>query len=103
MIGSLIYAITGLVEFLVGMRVLLRLLGANPDNGFVNWIYSWSHPLVTPFSGIFGQDATITSIGTVTHSVFDWTALIALIVYGLVGAIVGGVALRARQHIGARH
>lgn len=95
MIARIIYAIGGFIEALIGLRIIFRLLGADPGNVFVNWIYSWSTPFVAPFSGIFGQDATIVNgVGTVVNSVFDWTALIALIVIsvivGLIGALVGG-------------
>lgn len=89
MIAQILYAIGGFMEALVGLRFLFRLLGANPDSGFVSWIYDWSTPLVTPFAGIFGQDATIPGAGTVTTSVFDWSALVALIVIGVVVAVIG--------------
>ena len=97
MISAIFYAILGFIEVLIGLRILLRLLGANPANGFVNWIYDWSTPFVKPFAGIFGQDATIvTGIGTVVPSVFDWTALIAFIVYGLILGVVGAIMNRRR-------
>jgi YggT family protein len=86
---GILYAIGGLIEALVGLRFILRLLGANPANGFVNWIYDWSTPFVAPFSGIFGQNATITGVGAVTTSVFDWTALIAFIVIGIIVSLIG--------------
>lgn len=94
MIAGLIYAIMGLIVGAIGLRFVLRLIGANPSNAIVAWIYSWSTPLVTPFAGIFGQDATVTGPGVVTSSVFDWTALIALVVYGLILGVVGSVASR---------
>ena len=90
MIAGIIYAIGGAIEALVALRFVFRLVGANPANAFVDFIYEWSTPFVTPFSGIFGQDATIVSgVGAVTTSVFDWTALIALFVLGLLFGIVG--------------
>ena len=90
MIASIIYAIGGFIETLVGLRLLLRLLGANSANAIVAFIYNWSTPFVAPFSGIFGQDATVVhGVGTVTASVFDWTALIAFIVIGLVVGFIG--------------
>lgn len=90
MIAAIIYAIGGLTEALVGLRFVLRLVGANPSNGFVSWIYDWSTPIVAPFSGIFGQDATVVhGIGTAVASVFDWTALIALVVIGIVVGLIG--------------
>jgi uncharacterized protein YggT (Ycf19 family) len=97
MFASIIYAIGGFIEALVGLRFILRLLGANPNSGFVQWIYDWSTPFVTPFAGIFGQNASVTGKGVVTASVFDWTALIALIVIGLVVALAGR-ALIPRRH-----
>lgn len=96
MILGLIYGIGGIIEALIGLRFLFRLLGANPDNGFVTMIYDWSTPFVAPFSGIFGQEATITGEGVVTASVFDWTALIALVVYAIVLGIIGRVAAPRR-------
>lgn len=88
MIAGILSAIVGFIELLLGLRFVFRLVGANPDNGFVDWIYDWSTPLAAPFAGIFGQDATVAGEGVVTQSVFDWTALIALVVYGVIGGIV---------------
>lgn len=98
MIGGILYAVVGFVEVLIGLRFLFRLTGANPASGFVDWIYDWSTPLITPFAGIFGQEATVTGPGVVTQSVFDWTALIALIVYALIAAVV----MRATASFGPR-
>ena len=92
MLVSIIYAIGGFIETLIGLRIIFRLVGANASNGFVSWIYDWSTPLVAPFSGILGQDATVLhGVGTVTNSVFDWTALIALIVIGLIVGLIGNL------------
>lgn len=89
MLGSLVYAVFGFIELLVGLRFIFLLLGANSISPFVNWIYTWSEPLVVPFSGIFGQHAFVTSAGVVVHSVLDWTTLIALIIYAAIGGILG--------------
>ena len=95
--GSIILAIGGFVEALVGLRFLFRLIGVNPASAFVSWVYDWSTPLVAPFAGMFNQNSqVVTGNGAVTTSVFDWTALIALVVYGLVIAVLS-TAL-ARRH-----
>lgn len=94
MIGTIIYVIGGVIETLVGLRFVFRLLGANPDNAFVGWIYDWSTPLVAPFAGIFGQTATVAGAGVVTASVFDWTALIAFIIYALIFGLLGRLFTR---------
>lgn len=88
MLGAIVYAIVGIVELIVGLRFVFLLLGANPTAPLVNWIYTWSSPLVAPFEGIFNQHAIATGTGVVVHSIFDWTALIALIVYALIGGII---------------
>lgn len=95
MVGNIIYAIGGFIEVLIALRFVLRLLGANAGNALVNLVYTWSTPFVAPFSGIFGQDATVVEgVGTATTSVFDWTALIALVVIGLIVAVIGSALLR---------
>lgn len=94
MIAAIIYLIGGIIEALVGLRFLFELLGANPDSPFVTWIYDWSTPLVAPFAGIFGQNAVITGAGAVATSVFDWTAVIAFIVYGIIFSLISAVVVR---------
>jgi hypothetical protein len=89
--GGIIYAIIGFIEALLGLRFVFELLGANPASAFVSGVYNWSTPLVTPFAGIFGQNATITGQGVAAQSVFDWTALVAMVVIGLVGGIIGRI------------
>jgi hypothetical protein len=89
MFAGILSAIVGFISTLVALRFVLRLLGANPANAFVNWVYDWSSPLVAPFAGIFGQDtAVVEGPGLVTPSVFDWTALIALVVYTVIGGLI---------------
>ena len=99
MITGLLYTILGFIETIVALRFGLRLLGANPSSPFVNWIYEWSTPFVSPFAGIFGQDATVAGPGVAAVSVFDWTALIALIVFGLILAAISSMAIRRRRVI----
>lgn len=98
MIASIIYIIGGLIETIVGLRFVFRLIGANGANSIVGWIYQVSTPLVAPFSGILGQDATVVNgVGTATTSVFDWPALIALVVIGLIVGLIGSLIGRRRR------
>lgn len=93
MIGAIVYAIGGFIETLIGLRFVFQLLGANPASAFVVWVYDWSTPFVAPFAGIFGVNPTITGPGVVTTSVFDWTALVALVIIGLIFGLVGRLFL----------
>jgi YggT family protein len=96
--AGLLAVIVGLVQFLVGIRFVFLLLGANPGNAFVSWIYDLSTPLVTPFAGILGRSAVVAE-GAVVTSVLEWASLLALLVYGIVGSIL----VRAVSHTAPRY
>jgi len=76
--GYFVYFIFGILEILLVFRFVLKLLGANPSSGFVNFIYNLSAIFIAPFTGIFN---TSTTDGAVTASVFEPATLVALIVY----------------------
>ncbi|HYM65240.1 MAG TPA: YggT family protein [Candidatus Sulfotelmatobacter sp.] len=73
---QIVWYVLGIMEFLLGFRVLLKALSANPISGFTNLIYTLSDPLANPFSGIL----RVTVVGA---SVFEWSTLIAMAVYAL--------------------
>jgi hypothetical protein len=95
--AMIISVIVGVIQFLVGFRFVFLLLGANPGNAFVSWIYDVSTPLVTPFAGIFGQSAVIAE-GAVVASVFEWASLLAMLVYAVVGSILVRLASGVIHH-----
>ena len=74
---QIVWYILGVIEVLLGFRMALKALGANPLSGFVNLIYTLSDPLALPFSGILP-----TTISGAT--VFEWSTIVAAIVYALV-------------------
>lgn len=73
---QVIWYILGLIEVLLGFRIFLKMLGANPFSGFTDLIYSVTDPLALPFYGIFGVTVT-------DRSVFEWSTIVAGIVYAL--------------------
>ena len=74
---QIIWYIFYAVETLLIFRLLLKLIGANPAAGFTDLIYTLSYPFAAPFLYIVGSTA-------VAGSVFEWTTLIALLVYWVV-------------------
>jgi uncharacterized protein YggT (Ycf19 family) len=80
-LAALINVFVGVAEVLLALRVLLRLFGANPDVDFVQWVYTSSGVLLDPFRGIFEAKAVA------ANSVIDFSALFAMLVYGLVGML----------------
>ncbi len=82
-VGQLIWLIFGIIIGLIAFRVVLLLLGANPDSGFANFIYSLTDIFLAPFTGLL---ANITNdAGTI---VFEPSALIAMLVYAVVAFII---------------
>jgi uncharacterized protein YggT (Ycf19 family) len=81
-LSALIRFIIGLAEVILVLRIVLRLFAANPTASFVHWVYSTSSTLLEPFRGIFQP-------GVIDKSyVLDFTALFALVVYGLLGSLL---------------
>lgn len=77
-----VWYLTGTLEVLLVIRLLLKLFGANPRSGFVDFIYSLSGVFTAPFHGIF---STPTTQGDITTAVFETSTVVALIVYALIG------------------
>jgi len=73
---QIIWYILGLVEILLGFRIALKALGANPLSGFTSLVYSLSDPLAMPFKSIFPNTVSGTSF-------FEWSTIIAAVVYAL--------------------
>ena len=67
---------------LLGLRLLLGVLGANPDAGFVRWITAASDPLYAPFRAVF---PTVTIEDAFT---FALSVAFALLVYALLHALM---------------
>ncbi len=80
-LNYIVYYLLGVLEVLLAFRLVFKLLGANPNSGFVSFIYSLSRVFVTPFSGIF---STATTTGVETVSVLEPATIIAMVVYALV-------------------
>ncbi len=76
--ARIVYFLGGILLVLLGLRLLLALLGANPASGFANFIYSVSRPFVSPFFGLFSYEPTL------GKSHFEMSTLIAIVVYAIV-------------------
>ena len=71
----------GLVEIVIGLRILLKLLGANPQAPFVVWIYETTRPLLVPFAGIFPAP-------TIGVFVIEFSAIFGLVIYALLAYLI---------------
>lgn len=78
---ELIYLVFGVVDGLLLIRLVLKLLGANPEAGFSRWIYNVTEVLLGPFRGL------LPTVGN-TQSQLEMSVLIAILVYALIGWVL---------------
>jgi hypothetical protein len=78
----IIFVLLGVVDALIVMRVVLKALAANTGAPFTGFIYTVTNSLVWPFQGIFATRATSNG------SVFEFSSLVAIAVYGLLAWVV---------------
>jgi hypothetical protein len=79
----IVWLVAAIILTLLSLRFIFAMFGANPTNGFVNFIYSASRPFVAPFFNIFNYNYVDNGVGRV--EVFT---LVAILVYGLIAAII---------------
>ncbi|HEX7017305.1 MAG TPA: YggT family protein [Patescibacteria group bacterium] len=93
----LINVVFSLIELLIAVRIILRLFGANPAAGFVQWIYATTEPLLRPFIGMFPSPVLEGGF------VIEFSAVFALIVYAFVGyllsEIVAELSYQSRRRV----
>lgn len=91
--ARVIYWVGGILLTLLAIRFLLSLLGANKGNGFADFIYSASHPFVSPFFGLFNYQEQF------GRSRFEFETLIAMVVYGAIMVLLARlVTIGSRRH-----
>lgn len=73
---QVVWYLLGLLEALLAFRFVLKLLGANPNAGFSDFIYGVTHPFVAPFLNVF-------RVQRIEGNVFEWTTILAMLVYWL--------------------
>src|SRR5260370_10033348 len=75
---QLIYLVFGVIGGLLLIRMVLKLLGANPHAGFSNWLYSVTDVFLVPFKNL------LPTIGN-EQSQLEMSLVIAILVYALIG------------------
>lgn len=77
-VTQLIWWALGLFEALLGLRFIFKLIGANPNNSFAIFLYGLTDFFVRPFASLTGTPAA-------GNMVFEFSTLITMIVYALIG------------------
>ncbi len=74
---QVIWLLLGILESALALRFLFKLIGVNPSNAFATFLYGFTNLFVAPF-------ASLTKAPAVEGMVFEFSTLIAMIVYALV-------------------
>ena len=82
-IRRIVAFIFGLIQLVIGLRIILLALDADRGNGLVQGIYDLSTPLVAPFEGILRTDAIHASA-----SVLDVAAVVALVGWTILELVI---------------
>lgn len=76
--------VLGLIEIFLLLRFVFKLAGANPAAGVVRFVYGITDVLMAPFLFIFPTSTT----GEIR---FEWSVLVAMVMYALVVYAIFGV------------
>lgn len=86
---QIVWYLLSLLEGLLAFRFVLKMMGANPEAGFSNLIYSLTWPFTAPFLAVFQKT-------TVLGSIFEWTTLLAMLVYWLIAFAIARLLLMSK-------
>lgn len=85
---EVIYLVFGIIDGLLLIRIVLKLLAANPLAGFAKFIYGLTDVFMAPFRNL------LPTVGGGSGAVLEMSTVIAVIVYALIGwALVRLIAI----------
>ncbi len=82
---KLIGFVTDIIVGILGLRIILKLLGASTVAPFVTWVYETTKPLLTPFQGMFP------SSDLAPRFTLEFSSLFALIAYSFIGYVLSSL------------
>jgi hypothetical protein len=81
-VTNVIYGVFALVEIILGLRLVLKLFGANASNAFVNWVYETSAAILDPFRGIFPTQVFQSQF------VLEFSTIFAMVLYAIIAMVL---------------
>jgi len=79
---QLVYLVFGVIDGLLVIRLILKLLGANPQAAFANWVFNVTAFFMAPFHNL------LPTIGN-EQSQLEMSVVIAILVYALIAWAIG--------------
>ena len=86
-VNQIIWYIAGVIIALLLIRAVLAVLGANLDNGFANFMYAITDPLVAPFRGLLQVGEFQAGVSRLEVETLLAAAVYALIAWGITKAV----------------
>lgn len=74
---QLIWLLLGILEAMIALRIMLKMIGANPDTGVVALIYGFTDLFLFPFAGLIASPAA-------GNMVLEISSMVAMLIYALV-------------------
>ena len=74
---QVVWLLFGILEIMIALRIVLKLIGANPDSPIVALIYGFTSLFLFPFTGLIGSPTT-------GNLVLELSSMFALLIYGLI-------------------
>ncbi len=87
--SQIVWFILGLIEILLALRFVLKLLGANTQAGFTQFIYGVTGVIAGPFYLVF-------KVSQVQSNIFEWSTLLAMFVYLVVAWLIVKVLVMSK-------
>lgn len=79
--------VSGLIETLLGLRIVLKFLNASTISPFVNWIYETTDPLLKPFIGMFPSPEITNGF------IIEFSSLFAITTYAIIGYLIAEIVI----------
>jgi len=76
-VAQLVWLFFGILEALIGFRIMLKLIAANPNSWFTSFVYQLTTMFLWPFQNIVTNPSF-------QNSVIEITSMIAILVYAFI-------------------
>src|SRR5512141_2993735 len=76
-VTQLIWLFLGILEALIALRIVLKLIGANPESPIVALIYGFTYLFLFPFAGLVGTPAA-------GNMQLELSSFFAMLIYALI-------------------
>jgi hypothetical protein len=88
-VTQVVWYLLDILEIFLAFRLILKLIGADPGAGFTHFIYTATMPFAQPFANVFDGPQ-------LSGGYFEWSTLIAMVVYWLAALAIVQILLMMR-------